>query len=125
MNVVRALPSTYAFLFETARPESAGDDALMARAIDEARLGLGRTSPNPPVGAVVARDLSIVSTGFHARAGDRHGEIVALDAAPTGAAQGATLAVTLEPCVHHGRTPPCVDRVITERVGRVIVGAID
>jgi diaminohydroxyphosphoribosylaminopyrimidine deaminase/5-amino-6-(5-phosphoribosylamino)uracil reductase len=71
----------------------------------------------------------VLGRGFHARAGDRHAEVVALDDVVArygaGAARGCTLAVTLEPCVHHGRTPPCVDRVLREGVARVVVGALD
>lgn len=101
------------------------DGAMLATALREARRGVGRTFPNPPVGAVVARADQMLASGFHARAGDRHAEIVALDQLTPGAARGATLYVTLEPCVHHGRTPPCVDRVIAEGIARVVVGAVD
>lgn len=100
------------------------DAAMMARALVEARRGVGRTAPNPPVGAVVARDGAVLAVGHHARAGERHAEVVALDQV-AGAARGATLYVTLEPCTHHGRTPPCVDRVLAEDIARVVVGAAD
>jgi len=96
----------------------------MARAIVLARRGLGRTSPNPPVGAVVVRGGRVVGEGWHRRAGGPHAEIVALRRAGARAA-GATLYVTLEPCAHFGRTPPCVDAVLAAGVARVVVGAGD
>ena len=101
------------------------DDArFMARAVALARRGLGRTSPNPPVGAVVVRGGRIVGEGWHRRAGGPHAEVVALRRAGA-AARGATLYVTLEPCSHFGRTPPCADAVIAARVGRVVVAVGD
>jgi diaminohydroxyphosphoribosylaminopyrimidine deaminase / 5-amino-6-(5-phosphoribosylamino)uracil reductase len=93
-----------------------------ARAL--ARLGSGRTGPNPIVGAVVVRDGREVGAGFHRRHGDVHAEVAALDAAGE-AAHGATLYVTLEPCAHHGHTPPCVDRIIHSGIARVVFPAID
>lgn len=104
------------------------DRAHLARALAEAHRGVGRTAPNPPVGALVARGAEVLATGFHARAGERHAEVVALDEVqgePLVRSRGATLYVTLEPCVHHGRTPPCADRVIAEGVARVVIGAVD
>ncbi len=117
--------SAFRWLFapDEATPQD-GDAALMARALAEARRGVGRTAPNPPVGAVVVKDGAVVATGFHARAGERHAEVVALDAV-AGQVRGATLYVTLEPCTHHGRTPPCVDRVLAEGIARVVIGAAD
>jgi diaminohydroxyphosphoribosylaminopyrimidine deaminase/5-amino-6-(5-phosphoribosylamino)uracil reductase len=99
-------------------------------ALSEACRGVGRTRPNPPVGCVVLDDDgAILGRGFHARAGDRHAEVVALDDViarhGAGAARGKTLVVTLEPCAHHGRTPPCVERVLRDGIARVIVGALD
>jgi diaminohydroxyphosphoribosylaminopyrimidine deaminase / 5-amino-6-(5-phosphoribosylamino)uracil reductase len=103
---------------------SALDGAHLERAFEEALRGVGRTAPNPPVGAVVARGAEVLATGFHARAGERHAEVVALDAV-AGGARGATLYVTLEPCVHQGRTPPCADRILAEGIDRVVIGALD
>lgn len=101
------------------------DDArFMARAVELARRGLGRTSPNPPVGAVVVRDGRIVGEGWHRRAGGPHAEVVALRHAGA-AARGATLYVTLEPCSHFGRTPPCATAVIAARLRRVVVAVGD
>jgi len=101
------------------------DDArFMARAVALARRGLGRTSPNPPVGAVIVRGGRIVGEGWHRRAGGPHAEVAALRRAGA-AARGATLYVTLEPCSHFGRTPPCADAVIAAGVGRVVVAVGD
>jgi diaminohydroxyphosphoribosylaminopyrimidine deaminase/5-amino-6-(5-phosphoribosylamino)uracil reductase len=96
----------------------------LARALELAERGRGTTHPNPVVGAVVVRDGEVVGEGWHERAGGPHAEVVALEAAGE-RARGATLYVTLEPCTHHGRTPPCVDRVIEAGVARVVVGSLD
>jgi diaminohydroxyphosphoribosylaminopyrimidine deaminase / 5-amino-6-(5-phosphoribosylamino)uracil reductase len=102
------------------------DERSMRLAIRQARKGLGKTSPNPVVGAVVVRDGVILSTGWHRRAGEPHAEIEALSALPASAsANGATLYVTLEPCSTTGRTPPCTDAIIAAKIGRVVIGAID
>jgi len=84
----------------------------------------GNTSPNPLVGAVVVKQGRIIGAGFHEKAGALHAEIVALDEAGAGA-KGARLYVTLEPCTHFGRTPPCVDRIITSGIKEVFIGMID
>lgn len=96
----------------------------MREALGLARQGLGRTSPNPAVGAVVVRDGKVVGRGFHTYAGLKHAEIVALEEAGE-QARGATLYVTLEPCAHQGRTPPCVDAAIAAGVARVVAAAED
>src|SRR6266853_4467561 len=102
------------------------DERFMRAALREARRGLGWTSPNPAVGAVIVRGGRIVARGFHRRAGLPHAEIEALRALKNkGAARGASLFVTLEPCSTHGRTPPCVDAIIAAKFARVVVGAID
>jgi diaminohydroxyphosphoribosylaminopyrimidine deaminase/5-amino-6-(5-phosphoribosylamino)uracil reductase len=95
------------------------DEQWMRRAQDLALQALGRTSPNPLVGAVLVRDEACVGEGFHARAGEPHAEVVALRHAGA-AAMGATLYVTLEPCSHTGRTPPCVGAVVAAGVRRVV-----
>jgi diaminohydroxyphosphoribosylaminopyrimidine deaminase/5-amino-6-(5-phosphoribosylamino)uracil reductase len=100
------------------------DRRFMARALELAARGVGRTFPNPPVGAVLVRGGRIVGEGFHARAGGPHAEIEALRAAG-GRARGATLYVTLEPCTIHGRTPPCVDALLPLGLARVIVATRD
>lgn len=90
----------------------------MARALELATRALGRTAPNPPVGAVVVRGREIVGEGYHVAAGQPHAEAVALAAAGT-RARGATLVVTLEPCAHHGRTPPCTEAIIAAGIAEV------
>jgi diaminohydroxyphosphoribosylaminopyrimidine deaminase/5-amino-6-(5-phosphoribosylamino)uracil reductase len=103
---------------------SAIDSAAMNLAYSLAEKGLGRTSPNPCVGAVVVRKDRVVGQGHHEGAGKPHAEIVALGRAGR-LARGATLYVTLEPCVHWGRTPPCVDTVLAAGLRRVVVSAVD
>jgi diaminohydroxyphosphoribosylaminopyrimidine deaminase/5-amino-6-(5-phosphoribosylamino)uracil reductase len=96
----------------------------LERALELAERGRGTTRPNPVVGAVVVRGGAIVGEGWHERAGEPHAEVVALAAAGE-LAGGSTLYVTLEPCAHHGRTPPCADAVIDAGVARVVVAALD
>ena len=105
-------------------PAIAANEELMRRALLLARKGRGRTSPNPMVGAVVVRNGRIVGEGYHARAGGPHAEALALEAA-SGATSGADLYVTLEPCCHQGRTPPCTERIIEAGIRRVIVPTLD
>jgi diaminohydroxyphosphoribosylaminopyrimidine deaminase/5-amino-6-(5-phosphoribosylamino)uracil reductase len=100
------------------------DHAYMEMAFALAEKARGRTSPNPYVGAVIVKNGSIVGWGYHARSGQPHAESVALDRAGP-QAQGATAYVTLEPCTHWGRTPPCVDRLIRAGVKRVVISDID
>lgn len=101
------------------------DTTAMSAAISAAAAVRTRTSPNPWVGAVLlSRDGVLVATGATEPPGGRHAEIVALDAAGH-AARGATLVCTLEPCSHHGRTPPCADAIIAAGVERVVVGIAD
>lgn len=100
------------------------DSAFMRVALRLARKGLGRTIPNPPVGAVVVRAGRVVGRGYHRRAGAPHAEVEALHhAGPR--ARGATLYVTLEPCNHTGRTPPCCEAVLAAGVARVVFGCRD
>ncbi len=96
----------------------------MRRALALAREGWGKTAPNPLVGAVVVRDGTIVGEGYHAEFGGAHAEVMALEAAGEGA-RGATMYVTLEPCAHHGQTPPCAEAIIAAGVARVVVAAAD
>ena len=99
-----------------------GDEAAMRCALLLARCG--QPAPNPQVGAVLVRAGSVVGTGFHGRAGCSHAEVVALREAGE-RARGGTLYVTLEPCNHQGRTPPCVDAVLKAGVARVVIGCLD
>ncbi|MCX8007417.1 MAG: bifunctional diaminohydroxyphosphoribosylaminopyrimidine deaminase/5-amino-6-(5-phosphoribosylamino)uracil reductase RibD [Coriobacteriia bacterium] len=99
-------------------------DPYMRRAYLLAENGRGRTSPNPLVGCVIVRDGAVVGEGFHAQAGGDHAEVVALKAAG-GAASGATAYVTLEPCTHFGKTPPCAPALIRAGVREVVVGMRD
>ncbi|HEY6056268.1 MAG TPA: bifunctional diaminohydroxyphosphoribosylaminopyrimidine deaminase/5-amino-6-(5-phosphoribosylamino)uracil reductase RibD, partial [Gaiellaceae bacterium] len=96
----------------------------LQRALELAEGALGRAYPNPTVGAVVAAGGEVVGEGVTEAYGGRHGEVVALDAAGE-RARGATLYLTMEPCTHHGRTPPCVDRVLAAGVARVVAGSLD
>lgn len=96
----------------------------MREALAEARQGVGRTHPNPAVGAVVVRGGEVVARGFHARAGAPHAEAAALEAAGP-RARGATLYSTLEPCNHFGRTPPCTEAILRAGVGRVVFASSD
>lgn len=98
----------------------------MRAALEEARKGLGRTSPNPAVGAVIVKGRRILARGFHRAAGKPHAEIKAIRALPSSAhARGATLYVTLEPCSTSGRTPPCTDAILRREFKRVVYGATD
>jgi diaminohydroxyphosphoribosylaminopyrimidine deaminase / 5-amino-6-(5-phosphoribosylamino)uracil reductase len=100
------------------------DEAAMRRALELAARGLNSTHPNPRVGAVLARDQEIVGEGWHERAGEPHAEPLAIRAAGE-RSRGATAYVTLEPCSHHGRTPPCVDVLLAAGVRRVVYAIAD
>jgi diaminohydroxyphosphoribosylaminopyrimidine deaminase/5-amino-6-(5-phosphoribosylamino)uracil reductase len=103
---------------------SAADHKFMARALRLARRGLYTTTPNPRVGCVIVKDGAVVGEGWHERAGGPHAEVTALAAAGS-RARGATLYVTLEPCHHHGRTPPCDETVIAAGIKRVVMAMQD
>lgn len=103
---------------------SAVDHGMMARALQLAERGLWTTSPNPRVGCVIVRDGIIVSEGWHEKAGEPHAEVHALRAAGD-LARGATAYVTLEPCSHYGRTPPCAEALIAAGVSRVVAAMRD
>lgn len=100
------------------------DIKYMRRALTLAGKGIGRTSPNPAVGCVIVKNGQIIGEGWHKKAGTPHAEIHALSQAGE-AARGSDLYVTLEPCCHHGKTPPCSDALIAAGVARVIIGMID
>jgi diaminohydroxyphosphoribosylaminopyrimidine deaminase / 5-amino-6-(5-phosphoribosylamino)uracil reductase len=99
----------------------------MRRALELADRGRGKVSPNPLVGAVVVRDGEVIGEGFHAELGGSHAEVAAIDdcRARGGDPAGATIYVTLEPCAHHGRTPPCTDAILAARVARVVIASED
>jgi len=103
---------------------SAADEAAMRRALELAELGLATTDPNPRVGCVLTREGRTVGEGWHERAGTPHAEVLALRAAGDQAA-GATAYVTLEPCAHFGRTPPCADALVAAGVARVVYAVPD
>ncbi|WP_295273662.1 bifunctional diaminohydroxyphosphoribosylaminopyrimidine deaminase/5-amino-6-(5-phosphoribosylamino)uracil reductase RibD [Veillonella sp.] len=100
------------------------DVVYMKRAIALAKLATGHTSPNPLVGAVVVKDNTIIGEGYHHKAGTAHAEVHALNQAGDNA-KDATLYVTLEPCSHYGKTPPCVLRIIDSGIAKVVVGSTD
>ena len=102
----------------------AHERAAMQRALDLARRGWGRVAPNPLVGAVVLAEGGAIAEGYHAEYGGPHAEVVALEAAGA-RARGATLLVNLEPCAHHGKTPPCVDAIVAAGVARVVAAIAD
>ncbi len=104
--------------------DSAADRLHMARALQLAARGLTTTSPNPRVGCVIVRDGIVIGEGWHERAGTPHAEVHALKQAGA-AARGATVYVTLEPCSHHGRTPPCAEALIDAGVARVVAAMTD
>ncbi len=94
-------------------------DRYLEEAFELAARGIGQTSPNPTVGAVLVRDGQVVGRGYHTWAGVKHAEVAALEDAGD-KATGATLYVTLEPCSHHGRTPPCIDAILAAGVRKVV-----
>jgi diaminohydroxyphosphoribosylaminopyrimidine deaminase / 5-amino-6-(5-phosphoribosylamino)uracil reductase len=96
----------------------------LERALELAERGRGTTYPNPVVGAVVVREGEVVGEGWHQRKGEAHAEVIALEAAGE-RAKGATLFVTMEPCAHHGSTPPCTAAVLAAGVARVVAGSLD
>lgn len=102
-----------------------GHEAFMRQALAVARRGWGDTHPNPLVGALIVENGAVVAEGFHARAGEAHAEVNALQALGRKPALGATLYVTLEPCSTHGRTPPCCTAIAEAGLTRVVVGATD
>src|SRR4030043_1021329 len=100
------------------------DEKWMRRVLRLAEKGRGKTSPNPMVGAILAKDDKLVGEGYHAKPGEAHAEIVALQRARE-EARGAILYLNLEPCTHYGKTPPCAPQVIEAGVKRVVIGMED
>ena len=99
-------------------------EQYMMRAIELARKGAGWTAPNPMVGAVIVKDGRIIGEGYHERYGELHAERNAIRNLRE-AAEGATLYVTLEPCCHYGKTPPCTEAILEQKIKRVFVGSGD
>ncbi len=102
-----------------------GDERYMRRCIDLAKLGRGQVSPNPMVGSVIVHDEQILGEGYHPEYGAPHAEVNALKEARNGLLSEATLYVNLEPCTHHGKTPPCTDRIIEAGIPEVVIGTRD
>lgn len=100
------------------------DEIWMRRALRLARKGIGRTNPNPMVGCVIVKDDRVIGEGYHHKAGEPHAEIMALRSA-TESVKGSTVYVTLEPCSHYGRTPPCADALVSAGVSRVVAALKD
>lgn len=100
------------------------EEKFMARAIELAKLGIGKVNPNPLVGAVVVKDGEIVGEGWHKEFGGSHAEVFALDNAGE-KAEGATIYVTLEPCSHYGKTPPCAKKIVDSKIKRCVIANID
>src|SRR5688572_9296053 len=96
----------------------------MARALELAARGEGRVEPNPMVGCIIARGAEIIGQGWHRQFGGTHAEVEALAIAGP-RARGATLYVTLEPCCHHGKTPPCTEAILAAGIGRLVVAQRD
>src|SRR5688500_11222109 len=105
---------------------TAFDEACLRRALALAAQGQGRVEPNPMVGCVIAKDGQVLAESYHQVFGGPHAEIVALQQLPSpDAAQGATFYVSLEPCCHHGKTPPCTEALLRARPARVVVAMRD
>lgn len=100
------------------------DEFYLARCLQLALKGKGYVSPNPMVGCVIVKDNKIIGEGYHAKYGEEHAEANAIKNASE-SVEGATLYVNLEPCVHYGKTPPCVDLIIKSKIKRVVIGTID
>ena len=100
------------------------DEDYMKQALRLARRGLGKTSPNPMVGAIIVKDNRIIGKGYHHHFGGNHAEVSAIQNAEE-EVKGATIYVTLEPCCYYGKTPPCVDAIIHNNIGRVVIGVLD
>jgi diaminohydroxyphosphoribosylaminopyrimidine deaminase/5-amino-6-(5-phosphoribosylamino)uracil reductase len=123
-NEGNTLLNNYCINFKSSPGEKMDDVAYMKKAIELGRKGLGRTAPNPPVGAVIVKDGRIIGEGFHPKAGMPHAEIYALNSCSENP-DGSTLYVTLEPCCHHGKTPPCTDAIIKAGIKRVVYAVND
>ena len=102
------------------------DEKFMMRAIDLARMGMGSVSPNPMVGCVIVHNGKIIGEGYHCKYGDPHAEVNAINnVKDRELLQESTLYVTLEPCAHHGKTPPCADLILQHKIPNIVVGTVD
>lgn len=122
------IPACTGILIHTAggvfKEDTVTDEFYMKRALQLARRGEGQVSPNPMVGAVIVKNGRIIGEGYHERYGEEHAEVNAIGNAG-GTVENATVYITLEPCCHFGKTPPCVDSLIACRPARVVIGATD
>ena len=100
------------------------EEKFMKMAIELAKKGIGKVNPNPLVGAVIVKDSKIIGKGYHKRYGGNHAEVEAINNAIDDV-KGATIYVTLEPCFHYGKTPPCVDKLISSGISKVVIGSLD
>ena len=100
------------------------EEKFMKMAIELAKKGKGKVNPNPLVGAVIVKNGEIIGQGYHSKYGGNHAEIEAINNA-TDDVKGATIYVTLEPCFHYGKTPPCVDKLISSGISKVVIGHLD
>jgi len=100
------------------------DESYIQLTLELAKRGIGKVSPNPLVGCVITKNNKIIGAGFHTKYGDDHAEINAINSTQE-TLEGSTLYVNLEPCSHYGNTPPCVDRIIREKIKRVVIGTLD
>ena len=100
------------------------DESYIRLAIEIAKKGAGKVSPNPMVGVVIVKNERILGAGFHEKFGSKHAEINAIEKVKENI-EGATLFTNLEPCSHYGKTPPCVDRIISEKIKRIVIGTLD
>jgi diaminohydroxyphosphoribosylaminopyrimidine deaminase/5-amino-6-(5-phosphoribosylamino)uracil reductase len=101
------------------------DRVHLARAIELARKGIGTVKPNPAVGAVIARDGEVLGEGWHEHFGAAHAEVNAIEACGLSDLSGATLYISLEPCCHEGKTPPCTEAIVQAGIGRIVIGSDD
>lgn len=100
------------------------DESYIKLAVELAKKGMGKVSPNPLVGCVIIKDERIIGAGYHEKFGGNHAEVNAINSARENL-EGATLYINLEPCSHHGKTPPCVDKIIEKKIKRIVIGTLD
>lgn len=100
------------------------DEKFMKLAVELAKKGKGRVNPNPLVGAVIVKNGEVIGEGYHKKYGGHHAEVEAINSSKE-SVEGATIYVTLEPCFHYGKTPPCVDKLISSGVSKVVIGSLD